>query len=300
MKRTEETIEREIINKYLSGLSCKEVGTIFNVSETTVFNILNRYNINTRTKGGIYQLNHQLIDNLYNRGYHVNDIALLLNVHEKTIYNYMEQNNIERNFIYHNQLLDHNYFKNIDLFHKAYFLGFMISDGCVLDNNNISLTLKSSDDDILKIFSLYIQNFNPIYYSPRNEATFHCKSPILKDDLSKYGVIPRKTSITYLPQLREDLMPHLIRGLIDGDGWISEKSHQIGFCGNHNIVTQVRDYLSFKLNIYPVKVLDIYENLSQITWASRKDITIIGNYIYNNPYNCLLIRKFNNFMKIPR
>lgn len=62
-------------------------------------------------------------------------------------------------------------------------------------------------------------------------------------DLSKFGVVPRKTSTTFLPEIKESLMPHLIRGLIDGDGWITEthtannKSHLvIGFCGSEKCV----------------------------------------------------------------
>ena len=31
-------------------------------------------------------------------------------------------------------------------------------------------------------------------------------------DLSKFGVVPRKTSTTFLPEIKESLMPHLIRG----------------------------------------------------------------------------------------
>jgi len=39
-------------------------------------------------------------------------------------------------------------------------------------------------------------------------------------DLEKFGVVPRKTLLTFLPSLSPELMPHLIRGIIDGDGSI--------------------------------------------------------------------------------
>lgn len=39
-------------------------------------------------------------------------------------------------------------------------------------------------------------------------------------DLSKYGVIPRKTLVSFLPTIDDQYMNHLIRGILDGDGSI--------------------------------------------------------------------------------
>lgn len=131
-----------------------------------------------------------------------------------------------------------------------------------------------------------------------HEFSFAIKSKKWQEDLAKYGVIPNKTSTVTMPILSEELMPHLIRGLIDGDGWISFAAHQIGFCGNEQTVTQVKNYLVQKLKVYDVKVLHPENNLWQITWASQKDIELIGNYIYKDKQDCYLIRKFNEFLKI--
>ena len=94
------------------------------------------------------------------------------------------------------------------------------------------------------------------------------------------------------------MMPHLIRGMIDGDGWISYDSHQIGFCENEKTVTQLRNFLVKELKVYRVRVLHTSKNLWQITWASQTDIKKIGNYIYQNKEDCYLKRKHNNFLKI--
>lgn len=140
---------------------------------------------------------------------------------------------------------------------------------------------------------------NKLYYRKgRSEATFTVKSKKMKKDLSVFGIIPRKTATITMPQLKEDLMPHLIRGMIDGDGWISHKSHQIGFCGNERTVTMLRDYLIKTLNVYNVKVIHSEENLWQVTWASQIDIEKIGNYIYTNKDKFYLKRKYENFLII--
>lgn len=83
----------------------------------------------------------------------------------------------------------------------------------------------------------------------------------MKKDLEKYGIVPQKTYSVEMPQLDEIMMPHLIRGMIDGDGWISYKSHQLGFCGNEKTVTQLKEYLVKLLKVYDVKVLHTGEHL---------------------------------------
>ena len=193
-------------------------------------------------------------------------------------------------------------FEKIDRIDKAYFLGFMLTDGNVSVNGNIiRLSLSSKDKEILNIFKEKTGNENKICIredEKHSERTFQLRSKKWKDDLAKYGVVPQKTSISEMPVLSTDMMPHLIRGMIDGDGWISFKSHQIGFCGNKKTVNQLKEYLVKTLNVYDVKVIHASENLWQITWASQKDIEKIGNYIYQNKDNCFLSRKYNNFLQI--
>lgn len=35
-----------------------------------------------------------------------------------------------------------------------------------------------------------------------------------------------------------------------------------------------------------------------MSWASKKDIKLIGDYLYKDKNNCYLVRKFNNFESI--
>lgn len=62
----------------------------------------------------------------------------------------------------------------------------------------------------------------------------------MANDLQKYSVVPRKTLITYLPDIDDKYMNHLMRGILDGDGGIRAEqtiknnrfAHYIAFCGN--------------------------------------------------------------------
>ena len=178
----------------------------------------------------------------------------------------------------------------------------MLTDGNIsLNENTIRLSLSSKDEEILNIFKEITGNENKICIredEKHSERTFQLRSKKWKDDLAKYGVVPQKTFISEMPTVSEERMPHLIRGMIDGDGWISFKSHQLGFCGNEKTVNQLKNYLIKILKVYDVKTLHPNENLWQITWASKKDIEKIGNYIYQNRDRYFLTRKYNNFLQI--
>ena len=301
-KKISPEIEQEIIKLYNSGLSMAKAGASYGISGATVMAILNRNNIPKRTKGGIYAIPEQEVITRYKNGESCQVIADSFKVTFHTISNILEKNNIARDNKYKNINLNENYFEKIDSSDKAYFLGLMLTDGNVsLNENTIRLSLSSKDEKILNIFKEKTGNENKICIREderHSERTFQLRSKKWKDDLAKYGVVPQKTSISEMPILSADMMPHLIRGMIDGDGWISFNSHQIGFCGNKKTVNQLKDYLVKTLNVYDVKVIHASENLWQITWASQKDIEKIGNYIYRNKDNCFLSRKYNNFLQI--
>lgn len=301
-KKTSPEIEQEIIKLYQSGLSMAKAGAWFNVSSATVMAILNRNNIPKRTNGGIYQIPEKEVITRYQQGESCQNIADSFNVTFHTISNILEKNNILRNNKYKNLNLDENYFEKIDRIDKAYFLGFMLTDGNVSSKENIiRLSLSSKDEEILNIFKEKTGNENKICIREdknHSERIFQLRNKKWKDDLSKYGVVPQKTAISEMPIIQKNMMPHLIRGMIDGDGWISAAAHQIGFCGNEKTVTQLKDYLVKTLNIYNVKVIHPSENLWQVSWASINDIVKIGNYIYRDKNDCYLKRKYNNFLQI--
>lgn len=305
MKRTNPEIEEKVIKSYLKGNSCNSVAAQLGINSVTVLNILKRNNITTRTKGGIYKLPVDDIIRDYRNGIRIIELAKKYNVHERTIYNYLESVGEERDYIYINKSLRRDYFSIIDSYDKAYFLGFIISDGCIQDDNNLRITLQLQDDYILKIFAKKICNENPLYFngSRPNEITFHFKSKQVKDDLAKYGVVPRKSLISYLPidMIPDDLIHHMIRGTFDGNGWITctDKTKNIGYCaGNERIVTEFRDWLVFKLGVYNVKVIQFGEHQFSCEWDSIKDIIAICNYIYKDKQDCFLKRKYNKFMII--
>lgn len=297
MTKISKDLELKIIERYKDGISMKNLALEFGINTTTVFNVLKRNHIPTRSKGGIERLNEEEIITLYKSGISSTILAQERNVSVHTITNILEKHNVERNNHYHNLNLIEDYWENINSKDKAYFLGFLITDGNVI-GNAVRLSLHIKDKHILETFSKVTQNNNKIYEDTRNCATYGVKRPKWVKDLAQYGVIPNKTQTVGMPLLNDDLMPHLIRGLIDGDGWITKRG-QIGFCGNHKTVTQVRDFLVSKLDVYNVKVIQCkLSTLFMISWGGKKDFKTICEYLYQDKDEFYLQRKFNNFCSV--
>lgn len=297
-----------------------KVGKEVNRSAATVLHVLQKYSIPTRTKGGIYKLPTEEILNKYlNDKRTLEDISKDYEVSLETIRKIILDNGkiIRTASESKNPYFIKDYFRTIDTEAKAYFLGFLITDGCVSEpdiknghpNYRIRLEVQDKDSYILNILKEELKLTGPNLYQ-RNKIgknsisitqSLSWYSTEMAMDLSKFGVVPRKTSTTFLPEIKESLMPHLIRGLIDGDGWITEthtannKSHLvIGFCGSEKCVVQVRNYLVNRLNIYNVKIVKSEENLWQISWAAKEDVKKIGNFLYRDA-NIYLTRKFNKY-----
>lgn len=297
MKRISQDLEKKVIEMYLNGNTLFETGKFFGISQTTVWDTLKRNNINRRTHGGKNLIPCDIVIDKYKSGISTTDIASEYNVDKHTICNILEKNGIERNNIYHNKNLDENYWEIIDRYDKAYFLGFLITDGNVY-GNDVRLQLKNESKVILDVLKEKTLSENKIREDKRGFVTFSVKRKKWVDDLSKYGVIPRKTSTVYFPEIPEEFLSHFIRGLIDGDGWISFKGKQIGFCGNETLVMQLKNILVKKLDVYDVKVLKTSEKLFQICWCSKKDIKKIGEFIYKDKNDCFLKPKYENYKKL--
>lgn len=127
-----------------------------------------------------------------------------------------------------NPNMKEHFFQEINEEAKAYFLGLLISDGNVFKDNtgrqaSISITLDLKDEYMLEKFKEVLQANTSVGHDGRGSGQIAVRSNIMAEDLAKYGVVPRKSYNTYLPLISKEMMPHLIRGIFDGDGSIMAK-----------------------------------------------------------------------------
>jgi len=117
-----------------------------------------------------------------------------------------------------------NYLENIDTEDKAYFLGWMLSDGYIT-RNRLFLKLKNADESIItEMFNKFSDGFGLYNNKLKTSKTMSISSNKMIEDLKKLGCIENKTKFGFnLPPISNNLMCHFIRGYFYGDGSIGKR-----------------------------------------------------------------------------
>jgi hypothetical protein len=108
----------------------------------------------------------------------------------------------------------------------------------------------------------------------------------MKIALARYGIVPRKAKITFLPKL-ERFNSHLIRGIFDGDGHYG--SHKrwgprrriVGFTGSEVLITQLRDFLAERIGTQICKVSN-RGGCFRIQYTNEWSVLAFVDYIYQD------------------
>lgn len=197
---------------------------------------------------------------------------------------------------------DEKFFEKIDTEEKAYLLGLLIADGSIIQPKPEtrtpawSITLHDNDRYLLERIKEMLGLGKQICHT-RNESILSVTSRKMVDDLSKYGVVPRKSFITYLPQgLPQNLYRHLIRGIFDGDGCISN-----GICtfyGTTKLLLGIQKVLSEDIDL-PHHRITIRETngANSFGFGSKKDVEKFFHYMYDNA-TIFLKRKYEKFLNL--
>ena len=184
------------------------------------------------------------------------------------------------------------YFEKIDTEEKAYWLGFLMADGCVCTSaknsniNNVRITLQIIDKEHIELFNKAIESDYPIkekiLYDKRGfssqSASIKINSRQMCIDLEKYGIVANKTGKEIIPEIDKELVRHFIRGYFDGDGSIT--------------IQKTNNAPSFKICSASIKLI---QNIISIF----SELGIKINYqTYNNNFYILETRKQANIIKI--
>ena len=225
------------------------------------------------------------------RKYHVDRGCLRDKLHNLNI-----ETNRRRKFFF-----NENWFDVIDSEAKAYFVGFLMADGCIKRNDMLTITLQRNDEDILrKLNALMESNYPIIHTTVSNNFATNALCSILRfnsiklvQSLAKYGIVRNKTfAATFNPEnlIPEQYIGAYIRGLLDGDGWvsISKNSKEIGFSGTFNICNGIaNEFQKIGVRTKPIK----YKTIYRIRITNTKDITAVYNLLYKNESVCLARKK---------
>lgn len=179
------------------------------------------------------------------------------NVDKRVIKQVLLENNIH---IRNASECQRKYKLNEDFFNQennlmSYVLGFLASDGCVTDDNQIIINLSQKDRNFLMQLNTLLGNEREIKDYSTNEGYLVSKlqfsSKKIADQLKRYNIVPRKTKIFSFPKnLNSEYSIDFIRGYFDGDGSIYQNGYNsIGL----SITSYKEDVLQDIQNIFKDK-----------------------------------------------
>lgn len=296
-----------IIELYTNGYRAEEIAVKCNCSIGTVYNVLKKNSIKTRDSfGGIKtDLRNQVIQ-MYLNFESVNSIKNKLGITQSKINRILKEGNVPRisQSKRNNPHLIEDYFTEINDVNKAYWVGWLITDGSLLDkDHSISISLQKGDQHILEVLQKDLQIDNKI--KPFNgdyvKFYFSCKS--LYTDLLKYGLKQNKTFDITIPELDDSLYPALLRGCFEGDGGLSilnsrgKEELELSFTGNIYTVTKFNELIS---KFTGIKLRKITKNNSiyRIRWSNKQEIITILTFLYKDCGEHKLDRKYNKYLQI--
>ena len=269
---------------------------------STISKILKDNNVKKKTQTYSRRFNKEeekeIIDLYENGRYSQREISEKFSCSPKTVHNILVKNNVElKNQPKKNKNQLEDYFDIIDNEHKAYWLGFIFADGSI-HRNNLSIEIHEKDRMLLEQFKNDLQLNSKISHRKRKNTSVCCvrmTSTHLCETLAKYGIVPNKTYVTkHLPEIKKELLPHFLRGLIDGDGWITEDKQgyfHLGFVSNSaSICEDFKKYCNLltgnqcKANI---TYKDKEKNIACFQVQNQKAVKQLATALYKDNTICL-------------
>lgn len=296
----------QILDLYNSGLTMEVVADKLNLPKWKILEQLHQANIHRKMGYNFSEKIKNEICESYESGLSLRKIADKFDTSFPYVRNLLISRNIDRR--HRKYTLEERYFQFINTSDKSYILGLICADGNIRESGYaMKITLKDEDKYILDRVNEKIGSNRPIYLRVSEKGVYHSLSITSKlfcQDLISHGVIPRKTFTLKVPEIKQELLGHFLRGLFDGDGYLHiRKNRKAGFsCG---IVLN----LSFCQELQ--KILEkegietkIYQNskrhkeIAEIRFGKWENLMKLFNLMYSFDNNFCLSRKYETFLEL--
>lgn len=274
-------------------------------------------NHNNTTRNAGRTLNKDDCDdicNMYEAGIPACEIVEKYGIHRTTLPKiYKRHRGITRSLI---PKVNHlRYFQSITSHEKAYFLGFIAADGCIVDNSarggpdSFAINIHKKDRVILDKLKDVLEMEHGIYeISSKDQVAIRFTNQIFCDDLKQYGLNYRKslTMPNILPLIPIEYRDSFILGYLDGDGWItikrikykSPKGYEkiysdpsMGFCGTKEFLQGIAEHLGIT---NPRISLKKNNSIHALTICARNDFWRVYDRIYKNSNRTVHLERKKN------
>ena len=185
----------------------------------------------------------------------------------------------------------------------AYLVGLLLTDGYVLSDRD-GVGLDMTDEDVIAFVANTIGTKYSSYENENKKTRYRVliTLPGITDEVARFGILPRKSTIIPAPQLSEKeklFLPYIIRGIIDGDGSVAKTSYG---GAQFFIVTKsdkfanwIKDILTNNFFMEDINVRKEKNDMFRIETANQYNILKLIALVYNKPFG--MNRKYNNLRK---
>ena len=180
---------------------------------------------------------------------------------------------------------------------SAYWLGFLLADGCVTAGRRftLSVALKESDRPHLDNLRTFLQAEAPIKHDPkRKSASLVVSSERLVASLMSRGCGPRKSATLRFPPSGLLHRQHFVRGVFDGDGCISAYRRPyvqptVSFVGAPPFLAGLRDVICSDVGLTANKLYTAgrSEVAKVLAWTGCGNASRMYRYLYESGGPCL-------------
>lgn len=282
-----------LCNDYSAGMEWEAIAIKHGVNTSNIVRYLNNRNIprrQNRTPNRYSDSQMQMIYKEYSEGDHPDDLCDRYSISLATLYKYLGIGNVR---LRHHSSEECRYFKVIDSEEKAYWLGFIAADGCVV-KKKLMLNLARKDEAHLERLRDVLDPCRRIYRLSSKikgkeypQSRLHVVSSNLVSDLEALGVHERKTFTLEFPELEDWLVRHFIRGYADGDGCWSVDRYGISFSviGTVCFIKEMQQILMKHCLLQQTK-MDARKSKTRLIgvlrYGGNRQCIRIANYLYND------------------
>lgn len=294
--------------------STEKLAEIYHVDRHTITRYAKRIGVDMSTPQKISEEQEREIANQYYTETSTT-LAEQYNVSPSRISQVWSKYNLKgkENRVYH--LDNQYYFSEIDSQSKAYFLGWIGSDGCIYKSKTknkqgiLKLAIQKQDVKVLELLNNDLCSNKPIGFN-KKYTWLEISSSQITIDLKKLGLDVRKTYDNTIANIEDKYMPALIRGYFEGDGSISYNEElskvNIGIVGYGSNLKKLQTYLE-KRNILTTitndnrydkyKPNNFNDNFGSLVFSNKLSKYCFLKLIYENCGDYYLDRKFNLALK---
>lgn len=190
-------------------------------------------------------------------------------------------------------------FLKIDEPFKAYFVGLMLTDGWICGN---SFALSMTDKDVIEFVCDYFGKEPELIKKSGNrklQYRFVMNSERIVNELKRFGIVERKSLTLQPPKLKKSevqYISYLIRGIIDGDGWIRKDGKEFFIC------SMSKDFLIWCKDVFEKHYRFVPLNLSKgdngvwiLRTSDERNLMLLYVHVYYSSFG--MSRKYNFFVK---